>query len=70
MEGRSTYEGKVAVSRSALLEGWVNRAGRGFFWSEKAEDKGQLLTLWVLLLTARFPLCFSLLRPKEGLLAL
>src|SRR6266705_785806 len=37
MEGRSTHEGKVAVSRSASLPGSVNHAGRGFFWSDKQE---------------------------------
>jgi hypothetical protein len=58
IEGRSKYEGKVAVSRSASLPGGVNHAGRGFFWSEKAEKKGQPLTLWVLLLTGSIPLVF------------
>ncbi len=43
---------------------------QGFFWSAKIEKKGRPLTLWVLLLTGSILLCFSLLRPKEGLLAL
>ncbi len=44
--------------------------GGELFWSDHAENKGQPLTLWVLLLTAQFPWCFALLRPKAGLLAL
>jgi hypothetical protein len=67
---RNKHEGKVAGSLSASLLGGVNHAGRDFFWSEKAEKKGQPLPLWILLLTGPIPLCSSLLRPKEGLLAL
>ncbi len=66
MEGRSTHEGKVAVSLSASLPGCVNHAGRGFFWSEKAEKKGQPLTLWILLLTGSIPLVFFSSSSQRG----
>src|SRR6266496_5218879 len=66
IEGRSTHEGKVAVSRSASLPGGVNHAWRGFFWSEKTEKKGQPLTFWVLLLTGSILLVFFSSSPQRG----
>ncbi len=39
-QGRSIHAGKVAGSRSASLPECVNHAEWGFFWSEKAENKG------------------------------
>ncbi len=53
-------------SLSASLPGCVNHAGRGFFWSEKAEKKGQPLTLWILLLTGSIPLVFFSSSSQRG----
>jgi len=66
MEGRSKHEGKVDGSRLASLLGCVNHAGRGFFWSEKTEKKGQPLTLWVLLLTGSISPVFSSSSSQRG----
>ena len=66
IEGRSTHEGKVAVSWSASLPGGINHAWRGFFWSEKTEKKGQPLTFWVLLLTGSILLVFFSSSPQRG----
>ncbi len=63
---------KVAVSLYASLSGGVNHAWLGFIRNENAKKNRltSLSTSGSRSSLAQFPLCFSLLRPKEDLLSL
>jgi hypothetical protein len=71
IEGRSTHEGKVAVSRSASLPGGVNQAWRGgSSGARRQRKKASRLPSRSCSSLAPFCLCSSLLCPREGLLVL